>query len=265
MRVRCDYCGNYIEDTDKNCPHCGAPNDRMQRSGTKVPKTIEELKAFCAAHHLPLEQMRFFLGEDYRGPRAFGVYKDGEGNFVVYKNKSDGSRAVRYRGTDEAYAVNELYQKMKSEISNQRARQGKGGGTQSKSKGSSRSLIAILLAVYLGINIVPKLVRRFTPEPPPTGYYTYEDTYYYNQHDDWYYYDTDFGSWTPTEVPATLGDNYAQYFESSSYTGSEAPADFSESAYYVEPDYDEDWDDDDWDWGSSDSWDSGSTDWDSDW
>ena len=123
MRVRCDYCGNYIEDTDKNCPHCGAPNDRMQRSGTKVPKTIEELKAFCAAHHLPLEQMRFFLGEDYRGPRAFGVYKDGEGNFVVYKNKSDGSRAIRYRGTDEAYAVNELYQKMKSEISNQRARQ----------------------------------------------------------------------------------------------------------------------------------------------
>ena len=149
MRVRCDYCGNYIEDTDKNCPHCGAPNDRMQRSGTKVPKTIEELKAFCAAHHLPLEQMRFFLGEDYRGPRAFGVYKDGEGNFVVYKNKSDGSRAIRYRGTDEAYAVNELYQKMKSEISNQRARQGKGGGTQGKSKGSSKSLIAILLAVYL--------------------------------------------------------------------------------------------------------------------
>ena len=93
MRVRCDYGGNYIEDTDKNCPHCGAPNDRMQRSGTKVPKTIEELKAFCAAHHLPLEQMRFFLGEDYRGPRAFGVYKDGEGNFVL----SDDAAAAQDR------------------------------------------------------------------------------------------------------------------------------------------------------------------------
>ena len=103
-----------------------------------------------------------------------------------------------------------------------------------------RQLTETNAARNLGINIIPKLVRRFTPEPPPTGYYTYEDTYYYNQHDDWYYYDTDFGSWTPTEAPATLGDNYAQYFESSNYTGSEAPADFSESAYYVEPDYDED-------------------------
>ena len=263
MRVKCDYCGNYIEDTDKNCPHCGAPNERMQRSGASVPKTIEELKAFCEAHHLPLEQMRFFLGEDYRGARAFGIYKDGEGNFVVYKNKSDGSRAVRYRGTDEAYAVNELYQKMKSEISNQRARQSKGGGTQGKKKGSSK-LLAIILAIYLGINIVPKLIRRFTPEPPPTGYYTYEDTCYYNQNDDWYYYDTSYNTWTPTTVPATLSDNYTEYFDSASYTDSEAPADFSQSGYY-DPDYADDWDDDDWDWDSSDSWDSDSTDWDSDW
>ena len=265
MRVRCDYCGNYIEDTEKTCPNCGAPNDRMQRGGTKVPKTIEELKAFCAAHNLPLEQMRFFLGEDYRGPRAFGVYKDGEGNFVVYKNKSDGSRSVRYRGTDEAYAVNELYQKMKSEISNQRARQNRDSGRKPKSKGSNRSLFAILLAVYLGINILPGLFRRFIPEGPPNGYYSFEDTYYYNQNDDWYYYDTDDDVWTPTSVPATLGDNYSQYFESTSYNDSEAPADFSDSAYYVEPDYDADWDDDDWDWDSGDSWDSDSSDWDSDW
>lgn len=263
MRVKCDYCGNYIEDTDKSCPHCGAPNERMQRSGTSVPKTIEELKAFCAAHRLPLEQMRFFLGEDYRGPRAFGIYRDGEGNFVVYKNKSDGSRAVRYRGTDEAYAVNELYQKMKSEISNQCARQSKGGGARGK-KGSGK-LLALILAVYLGIQIIPALFRRFAPEGPPSGYYAYEDTYYYNQNDDWYYYDTGYNTWTPTTVPGTLGDNYTEYFESSSYSGSEAPADFSDSAYYVEPSYDEDWDDDDWDWDSGDSWDSDSTDWDSDW
>ncbi len=263
MRVKCDYCGNYIEDTEKNCPHCGAPNERMQRSGTKIPRTIEDLKAFCAAHHLPLEQMRFFLGEDYRGPRAFGIYRDGEGNFIVYKNKSDGSRAVRYRGTDEAYAVNELYQKMKSEISSQRARQQKDSGKQKG--GSGKNWLAILIALYFGINIIPSLIRRFQPDPPPTGYYTYEDTWYYCQNDDWYYYDTGFDSWTPTTVPATLGENYEDYFDSSSYSDSEAPADFSDSAYYFEPDYDSDWDDDDWDWDSGDSWDSGSTDWDSDW
>lgn len=41
--------------------------------------------------------------------------------FVVYKNKDDGQRALRYRGTDEAYAVNELYLKLKDEILNQKA------------------------------------------------------------------------------------------------------------------------------------------------
>lgn len=128
MQVKCEYCGNYISDTDAVCPVCGAPNDQMQRSGTGVPKTVEELKAFCEARSLPLEKMRFFIGQDYRGPRAFGVYRDGEGRFVVYKNKSDGSRAVRYRGKDEAYAVNEIYQKLKTEIANQRSYQASRGG-----------------------------------------------------------------------------------------------------------------------------------------
>ena len=50
----------------------------------------------------------FFLGQDIREPRAFGIYQDADGLFVVYKNKANGERAVRYRGRDEAYAVNEL-------------------------------------------------------------------------------------------------------------------------------------------------------------
>ena len=45
--------------------------------------------------------------------------------FIVYKNKADGTRAVRYKGTDEAYAVNELYLKLKDEILNQKAHQQK--------------------------------------------------------------------------------------------------------------------------------------------
>ena len=266
MRVRCDYCGSYIEDTEKNCPHCGAANDRMLRSGEKVPKTIEALRAFCVSHHLPLAQMRFFLGEDYRGARAFGIYKDGEGNFVVYKNKADGSRAVRYRGTDEAYAVNELYQKMKSEISNQRARQQKkAGGRTKQSNTGFGGLLALLCAVFLLINFLPSLFRGLGPKTAPNGYYTWEDTYYYNQNDDWYYFDTDESSWAPTTMPDTLGENYAQYFQSENYAESQAPADFSDSVFYVEPDYSDDWDDDDWDWDSDDSWDSDYTDWDSDW
>ena len=53
---------------------------------------------------------------DVLQPKAFGIYKDSDGNFVVYKNKGDGTRAERYRGKDEAYAVNEIYQKLRSEI-----------------------------------------------------------------------------------------------------------------------------------------------------
>lgn len=81
-----------------------------------APKTIEEFKAFCAERNMPLEKMRFFIGEDYKPPRAFGIYACGDGTFVVYKNKDDGSRAIRYQGTDEAQACAILFEKMVSEI-----------------------------------------------------------------------------------------------------------------------------------------------------
>ena len=113
-------CGGWIEDTDEVCPNCGAANEHLMVSGEGIPKTIEELRAFAESHNLPLRDMRFFIGEDYKEPRAFGIYEESDGNFVVYKNKANGERAVRYRGKDEAYAVNELYQKMKSEVANQK-------------------------------------------------------------------------------------------------------------------------------------------------
>ena len=69
---------------------------------------------------MPLEKMRFFIGEDYKGARAFGIFQDGNGDFVVYKNKDNGQRAVRYQGKDEAYAVNEIYQKLKAEVLDRR-------------------------------------------------------------------------------------------------------------------------------------------------
>ena len=94
--------------------------------GTRIPQTIEELKAFCAEKGMPLEKMRFFIGENIQQPKAFGIYRDENDRFVVYKNKADGSRAVRYSGPDEAYAVSELYLKLKSEVD---LRRGPGGGS----------------------------------------------------------------------------------------------------------------------------------------
>ena len=60
------------------------------------------------------------IGKNIKEPKAFGIYKDGR-NFIVYKNKANGQRAVRYKGTDEAYAVNELYMRLKEEILNQKS------------------------------------------------------------------------------------------------------------------------------------------------
>ncbi len=37
MKVKCDYCGNYIKDTDAVFPSCVAPNDHMQRIASGVP------------------------------------------------------------------------------------------------------------------------------------------------------------------------------------------------------------------------------------
>lgn len=123
MKIKCNWCGSWINDFEQTCPNCGAVNENFRRQGTGVPQTIAELKEWAEKHHLPLGQMRTYIGVNYTGPKAFGIYRDeNTGNFVVYKNKADGTRAVRYEGPDEAYAVNELYQKMKERVADQKSR-----------------------------------------------------------------------------------------------------------------------------------------------
>ena len=119
MKIKCDYCGNFFEDTSEKCPVCDAQNANCRSNKeNREPQTIDELKEWYKRRNLPPEnQTRFFIGKDIKEPRAFGIYKDRDtGEFVVYKNKGNGERAIRYRGNDEAYAVNELYLKLKSEI-----------------------------------------------------------------------------------------------------------------------------------------------------
>lgn len=117
MLRKCEYCGNNFEDTIANCPHCGSNNKYVRRTTNDTPKTIEELLDWCNARNLHLLSMRFFIGQDYKGPKAYGIYKNPTTGIVtVYKNKGDGTRAVRYEGTDEAYAVNEIFIKLKEEI-----------------------------------------------------------------------------------------------------------------------------------------------------
>lgn len=62
MRVKCNYCGNMIDETSKKCENCGAPNERLKRVGDGVPKTIEELKEWYKDHNLPEPEVtRFFI------------------------------------------------------------------------------------------------------------------------------------------------------------------------------------------------------------
>ena len=149
MRIKCEYCGAMIEDTAVECPNCGAANTNVKRMTVTTPQTIEQLQSWYVARNLPpYEVTRFFIGENHQGPKAFGIYRDGN-EFVVYKNKADGSRAIRYRGTDEAYAVNELYLKLKSEILNQKAHQGRSGGFDGDEKKWLLSPIQLILFPFV--------------------------------------------------------------------------------------------------------------------
>lgn len=279
MKTKCSFCGSFISDTDEICPNCGAVNENLMRSADGIPKTIEELKAFSDKHNLPLKDMRFFLGEDFKEPKAFGIYKDDDGNFVVYKNKADGSRAVRYQGKDEAYAVNEIYQKMRSEIRMRKQQKPsendpdvKVGAQRAKqAKLKKKRKIADFFSIFLVIFLIVLYVVLSCVKSPGKGYYNYDDTYYYYDSSSWYYYDDYNNQWEKTySIDDELSKNYKDYSSGSDYSADFGIDNFNNSQYYLDHNnsnsyWNDSWDDDDWDWDSNDSWDYNDSDWDSDW
>lgn len=281
MRQKCEYCGGWIDDADEVCPNCGAANDHLMVSGAGEPKTIEELRAFAEARNLPLRDMRFFIGEDYKEPRAFGIYEEPDGNFVVYKNKANGERAVRYRGKDEAYAVNELYQKMKSEVANQKKHLGDKKEQHAKQEVKKKRWGSFLggFGACAGILLLIATCFACIDSVPNNGYYDYGGTHYYSTAGDWWRYDDADSEWYRDDnPPSALRDDYKTYWQGNDYDSNTGATEFVKEDHY---DYsssdsssndddswnswDDDWDDDDWSWDSGDSWDSGATDWDSDW
>lgn len=195
MKIKCEFCGTMMNDTESVCPSCGAPNPNVRRSSGDQPLTIEELKQWYESKGLPPEETtRFFIGKDIREPRAFGIYFDAAtGNYIVYKNKADGQRAVRYQGTDQAYAVNELFQRLKQEITQQKMlnvkkRQAASGQQPKKGKGCLGNLLVLILVAAGGIGAFLALLLGLgavlTHNDPKAGYYTYEGTaFYYSAQD----------------------------------------------------------------------------------
>ena len=299
MKVKCEYCGNFIPDTEEVCPVCGAPNEHMVRSGDGIPKTIEELKTFALSKNLPLAQMRFFIGEDIKEPKAFGIYEDVGGDFIVYKNKANGERAVRYRGSDEAYAVNELYQKLRAEVTDQKAKIASGEGKIKKQpspkppkKKTSKTLIAVVVAVMVLVTIGLLAVAAIAPPIPDNGYYLYKDNYYYTEDlgSTWYKYNAPADDWFVTkDVESDLNNNWESYKIGDLEKGSaetstvyeyptfgdyeyeetapekDAPSEENPQNNTEEDNWNDDWDDDDLDWDDDYDWDTDVTDWDDDW
>ena len=294
MKTFCDYCGSVIDDSLEKCPNCGAVNVHIQRSGDQIPKTIEELKAFAQEKGIPLEKMRFFIGVDYKEPRAFGIYKEpASGNCVVYKNKADGTRAIRYRGTDEAYAVNEIYQKMRAELLERKQAdldKGKTHNTYASPKpAQSRKPSGCAIALMVGVFIFIAVILGFTviaaalqyDKTPNKGYYDYNGTPYYYSDGAWYTPDDD-GNWERNyNAPNRLEENYKDYYEARDYDDlnndyADDIEEYQTEAYSYNNDNDNDswwndsnwddndWDDNDWDYDWGD-YDFGDSDWDSDW
>ncbi len=294
MRSKCEYCGSYVESTEENCPNCGAVNPNHQRNATGVPQTMEELKDFCSKHNLPLEEMRFFIGTDYKKPKAFGVYQDADGNFIVYKNKSDGSRAIRYKGTDEAYAVHELYLKMQSEVQKQKKYLSTGGASEAEQarraaysnnpynrdrssrrpggiwgsfsgRVKKRLVGLVLLVVFFGS------ILAFDAMVPDKGYYSYEGSYYYYDYHDWYRFDREQLDWVPADMADTpLDRHYNHYLIKNNNSSGNQYSESVDSEYYDAFSASQSvWEEDDsstreYSSGSDSSWDD--SDWDdSDW
>ena len=269
---KCQYCDSTISSEDQKCPSCGAPNPNYVANTERtvfLPKTIEELKEYCAERGMPLLRMRFFIGEDYREPRAFGIYREGD-TFIVYKNKSDGSRAVRYRGPDEAYAVNELFLKLLDECHNRGIYpDGKAGMETIRSnvnRGSEirRGLLKALLGFIAWLAMVAAIIGVTSGIRSCVhrndGYYQFSDNLvYYHYGNDWYYTSTenDAGYWYEGTPPVSDYENYS--------IGTDFDSDWGVSNFYNSSTYDSLTESSSSSSSDYDSWDSGGTDWDSDW
>ena len=268
---KCRYCGGVVRSDERVCPNCGAANEGFVANTEKtvfLPKTIEELKEYCAQRGMPLLRMRFFIGEDFKEPRAFGIYRDGN-QFVVYKNKSDGSRSIRYRGPDESFAVNELFMKLLDECHKRgiypdgkpvESRSGKRVRTTSRSR---QSLIAVIIILVLSILITAVSARVSTLRHQYDGYYQGEDTNLYYRYGETWYTNSGSSSWFEIETdpfPGDFEETYEEYYLGDSFDSDWEGSDFRESAVWKEIHESSSSSSSDYD-----SWDSNDTDWDSDW
>lgn len=257
----CPKCGRIIRSDEQKCPECSILNEQyapISNQPLHVPKTIEELKRYCAEHGMPLERMRFFIGENFKEPKAFGIYRENN-QFVVYKNKASGERSVRYCGSDEAYAVNELYLKLMEECHLRgiypNGENHESGKTRTISNNKTKKAMTLLLLILLFLFGIWYTKSSHNQD----GYYRLPNqSVVYRYGSRWYEYHIFGNSWIYSDSVGYnendlqyLGDDYDRTWGASDFKESSAWRDIRDRHSSGSSDYD--------------SWDSNDTDWDSDW
>lgn len=232
--------------------------------------SLSELEAFFREKNIPSEQIRFFVNENRNDARCFGIYQDiNTGNFIVYKNKDDGTRSVRYEGVDEKLAVNIFFSKLKEEMY-KRDTQGLYQSTVSQVKEAQqakRSLIGKIIGIIaVVISVIVIFFSLRSCNTPRVGYYNFNGSNYYYGNNAWWYYDDFYDDW---EYYDGYMDGYNDYYYGNNYDSSYGYPDIEDSSNYEsysDNNYDSyDYSSDDFDSYDFSSWDSSSTDWGSDW
>ena len=223
--------------------------------------TLSDLETFFFEKNIPQEKIRFFVNENRKDRKCFGIYQDIDtGKYIVYKNKADGSRFVRYEGDDETKAVSIFFAKLKEEMS---IRDGKRDTyttkTLSKKKQNKLAVIPIV-SVSLIIVAVFTMISLASIFSPKKGYYYQNDNWYYYSNHNWYSYNEYYDDWD-----YYYGDDISSdYFYDTQWEQDMGITDFEDSYYYYY-EYESYYSDSDYDSYDYDSWDSSDTDWDSDW
>ena len=274
--------------------------NKVSTQKRKQPKTIEELRLWYEWHNLPPEEVtRFFIGKNITEPKAFGIYKNERGECVVYKNKANGERAVRYQGGDEAFAVGELLQRLREEIANQKAKkpfntvvQSSNHRLQAQSLEASPTMKQSLEAspttamrpskketrryaapkkpasgnskwengIFTVVaGMMVAIVMLFSGNHAPNGYYYYQGKHYYRQGSSWYLYKNTTHDWYQTQ---SLESKITKDNAGQYRISHFDGKRFEDTRWYDDGSYDSGDDDE---WSDNDSWDSRDTDWDSDW
>lgn len=249
------YRPDLAEDAEEFCPLCGAPvvmeEETLEQDNTPeqevVPETIAALRELCVSRSVDAESRGFFLDSNREHHGGYGIYLDNDGDFVFYKNHSSGEKSIRYKGKDEAYAVRELYGRMKKDgcfpltvKKNQPKENSSHGHHRSGSSGKHRRVqrkkrVVIAVALLLVLAVSAAAVYVWYANQPKDGYYHYHDDYYYLQKGSWYCYNSVMEKWEPVIPEAILMTNHKVYYRSIYYWEGSYITDFKDSGFYIVP------------------------------